>query len=74
MTDFFGMKRYSGETLTMEYITPSMYRKILNVITDIYNTTAYDKKYDLFRFKDVLDSFSEGQIMNKVWAVEELNN
>lgn len=57
----------------MEYITPSMYRKILDVITHIYTRSTYDKTYDLFRFKDVLDSFSEGQIMNKVWAVEELN-
>ena len=50
-----------------------MYRKILDVITHIYTRSTYDKTYDLFRFKDVLDSFSEGQIMNKVWAVEELN-
>ena len=60
----------------MEYITPSMYRKILDVITNIYTTTTYDKKSfgsDLFRLKDVLDSFSEGQIMNKIWAVQELN-
>ena len=57
----------------MEYITPLMYRKILDVITYIYNRSTYDKTYDLFRFKDVLDSFSEGQIINKVWAAEELN-
>lgn len=57
----------------MEYITPLIYRKILDTITYIYNKSATDESIDLFRFKDVLDSFSEGQIMNKVWAVEELN-
>lgn len=57
----------------MEYITPLMYRKILDVLTYIYTKSTYDKTYDLFRLKDVLDSFSEGQIMNKMWAAEELN-
>ena len=31
------------------------------------------EEYDFFRIKDVLDSFSEGQVFNKAWAVEELN-
>ena len=57
----------------MEYITPLIYRKILDTITYIYNKSTDEEDYDLFRFKDVLDSFSEGQIMNKAWAVEELN-
>ena len=57
----------------MEYLTPLIYRKILNTITQIYHNSAKDPEWDLFRFKDVLDSFSEGQIINKAWAVEELN-
>ena len=57
----------------MEYLTPLIYKKILNTITQIYHNSAKDSEWDLFRFKDVLDSFSEGQIINKAWAVEELN-
>ena len=57
----------------MEYITPLIYRKILDTITYIYNKSTNEEDYDLFRFKDVLDSFSEGQLFNKNWAVEELN-
>ena len=57
----------------MEYLTPLIYKKILNTITQIYHNSAKDPEWDLFRFKDVLDSFSEGQIINKAWAVEELN-
>jgi len=57
----------------MEYITPLIYRKILDTITYIYSKSTYDKTYDLFRLKDVLDSFSEGQIFNKHWAAQELN-
>lgn len=57
----------------MEYITPLIYRKILDTITYIYNRSTNEEDYDLFRFKDVLDSFSEGQIFNKHWAAQELN-
>ena len=49
----------------MEYITPLIYRKILDTITYIYNKSTNEEDYDLFRFKDVLDSFSEGQLFNK---------
>tara|TARA_B100000035_G_scaffold231025_1_gene199179 strand:+ start:1325 stop:1960 length:636 start_codon:yes stop_codon:yes gene_type:complete len=57
----------------MEYVTPLIYRKILDTITYIYNKSTNEEDYDLFRFKDVLDSFSEGQLSNKHWAVQELN-
>ena len=57
----------------MEYMTPLIYRKILDTITYIYNRSTNEEDYDLFRFKDVLDSFSEGQLFNKNWAVQELN-
>ena len=57
----------------MEYLTPSIFRKILDTISYIYYHSARDEEWDLFRFKDVLDSFSEGQFVNKTWAVEELN-
>ena len=57
----------------MEYMTPLIYQKIIKTLSYIYSKSAVDEKIDLFRFKDVLDSFSEGQIFNKVWAVQELN-
>lgn len=57
----------------MEYITPLIYRKILDTITYIYNKSTNEEDCDLFRFKDVLDSFSEGQFVSKNWAVEELS-
>ena len=56
----------------MEYMTPSIYQKIINAISYIYSKSAIDKRIDLFRFKDVLDSYSEGQWKSKMWAVEEL--
>jgi hypothetical protein len=57
----------------MDYITPLIYRKILDTISDIYDRSSKYEDTDLFRFKDVLDSFSEGQLVSKNWAVEELN-
>ena len=57
----------------MEYLTPLIFRKILDTISYIYYHSARDEEWDLFRFKDVLDSFSEGQLVSKHWAVEELN-
>ena len=57
----------------MEYLTPSIYRKIIDTISFIYNKSGTDPDVDLFRFKDVLDSFSEGQFESKTWAIEELN-
>ena len=57
----------------MEYLTPLIYRKIIDTISFIYNKSGTDPNMDLFRFKDVLDSFSEGQFESKIWAVEELN-
>ena len=57
----------------MDYITPLIYRKILDTISDIYDRSNKYEDTDLFRFKDVLDSFSEGQLVSKHWAVEELN-
>ena len=57
----------------MEYLTPSIYRKIIDTISFIYNKSGTDPDIDLFRFKDVLDSFSEGQFQSKTWAIEELN-
>lgn len=56
----------------MEYMTPSIYQKIIKTLSYIYSKSAIDEKIDLFRFKDVLDSFSEGQYKSKLWAVEEL--
>lgn len=56
----------------MEYMTPSIYQKIIKTLSYIYSKSAVDEKIDLFRFKDVLDSFSEGQYKSKLWAVEEL--
>ena len=57
----------------MEYITPLIYQKILNTLSFLYIKSTNQEEYDFFRIKDVLDSFSEGQISNKVWAVEELS-
>ena len=54
----------------MEYITPLTYQKILNTLSFLYIKSTNQEEYDFFRIKDVLDSFSEGQISNKVWAVE----
>jgi len=56
----------------MEYMTPSIYQKIIKTLSYIYSKSAVDEKIDLFRFKDVLDSFSEGQYKSKLWAVKEL--
>ena len=53
----------------MEYLTPSIYRKIIDTISFIYNKSGTDPDIDLFRFKDVLDSFSEGQFQSKTWAI-----
>ena len=57
----------------MEYITPLIYRKILNTISYIYDQSSKNENVDLFRFKDVLNSFSESQFANKHWAIQELN-
>ena len=57
----------------MEYLTPLIYRKIIDTISFIYNKSGTDPDVDLFRFKDLLDSFSEGQFESKTWAIEELN-
>tara|TARA_A100001035_G_scaffold234251_1_gene197307 strand:- start:25273 stop:25908 length:636 start_codon:yes stop_codon:yes gene_type:complete len=57
----------------MEYITPLLYRNIFNTLSFLYKKSAVEEEFDLFRIKDVLDSFSEGQIFNKQWAVQELN-
>ena len=57
----------------MEYITPLLYRNIFNTLSFLYKKSAVEEEFDLFRIKDVLDSFSEGQIFNKHWAVQELN-
>jgi len=56
----------------MEYLTPSTYRKIINTISYIYNKSGTDPDMDLFRFKDVLNAFNEGQLNSKIWAVENL--
>jgi len=57
----------------MEYLTPLIYQKILSTISYIYDQSSKNKDIDLFRFKDVLDSYNEGQWQSKIWAVEELN-
>jgi hypothetical protein len=57
----------------MEYMTPLIYQKILDAISYVYKKSTDDEKYDLFRLKDILDSFSKGQHQSKLWAVEELN-
>ena len=57
----------------MEYIAPLIYQKILSTISFLYTKSTNQEEYDFFRIKDVLDSFSEGQIFNKMWAVQELN-
>lgn len=57
----------------MEYMTPSLCRNIFNTLSYLYKRSAGEEEFDFFRIKDVLDSFSEGQIFNKVWAVQELN-
>lgn len=55
----------------MEYISQSLYKRVLDTLTFIYNQSKYGS-LDTFRIKDVLDSFSEGQIQSKRWAVENL--
>lgn len=55
----------------MEYISQSLYKRVLDTLTYIYNQSKYGS-LDTFRIKDVLDSFSEGQIQSKRWAVENL--
>lgn len=57
----------------MEYMTPLLYRNTFNTLSFLYKKSAVQEEFDLFRIKDVLDSFSEGQIFNKQWAVQELN-
>jgi hypothetical protein len=57
----------------MEYMTPLIYQKILDTISYIYERSKTHEDADLFRFKDVLDSYSEGQHQSKLWAVKELN-
>ena len=53
-------------------MTPLIYQKIIKTLSYIYSKSAVDEKIDLFRFKDVLDSYSEGQYKSKLWAVKEL--
>jgi len=57
----------------MEYITPLIYQKILSTISYIYERSKTHEDIDLFRLKDLLDSYSDGQVFSKVWAVQELN-
>ena len=54
-------------------MTPLIYQKILDTISHIYKKSTNNENIDLFRLKDVLDSYSEGQHQSKIWAVQELN-
>ena len=50
----------------------SSFDKIISLLSEIYVKSKYVKDIDIFRVKDVLDSFSKGQFANKEWAVKEL--
>ena len=50
----------------------SSFDKIISLLSEIYVKSKYVKDIDIFRIKDVLDSFSKGQFANKEWAVKEL--
>lgn len=55
----------------MEYITPLLFKNIHTTLGFIYEESMYGDM-DIFRIKDVLDSFSEGQYDSKTWACENL--
>tara|TARA_B100000123_G_C25739542_1_gene433134 strand:+ start:564 stop:1205 length:642 start_codon:yes stop_codon:yes gene_type:complete len=56
----------------MKYLKPLIYQKIFETINFIYEKSKYNKDIDLFRFKDVLDSYTIGQYESKLWAAKEL--
>ncbi len=56
----------------MKYMTPLYFDKIMNIFRFIFEKSAYDPDYDLFRIKDITDSFSTGQIACKEWLSREL--
>lgn len=49
-----------------------LHNNILNTLNYIYEESMYTSM-DLFRLKDILDSFSEGQYQSKMWAVENIS-
>ena len=44
----------------------------MDVFRLIYDRARFSDRYDLFRMKDILDSFSKGQVNSKEWLVKEL--
>jgi len=56
----------------MGYMKQLFFEKIISCLSKVYNDSQKRKDIDLFRIKDVLDSLSQGQFENKIWAVEEL--
>lgn len=56
----------------MKYITPLLFEKIMNIYGFIYDRARFSDRYDLFRMKDITDSFSKGQVDSKYWLVNEL--
>jgi len=56
----------------MKYITPLLFDKTMDVFRFIYDRARFSDRYDLFRMKDITDSFSRGQVMSKEWLVREL--
>ena len=58
----------------MKYLKPLIYQKIFETINFIYEKSKDNKEIDLFRFKDVLDSYTIGQYESKLWAAKELKN
>lgn len=45
---------------------------MMDIMTQIYVDSMYDKDIDFFRIKDILDSLSRGQLESKKWAVDKL--
>ena len=46
----------------MEYMTPLLYRNTFNTLSFLYKKSAVEEEFDLFRIKDVLDSFRDIKI------------
>jgi hypothetical protein len=49
-----------------------LYRRALEAIELIYNTSKYDSKTDLYRSFDIINSVNDNQIASKEWLVEKL--
>lgn len=56
----------------MKYTTPLLFDKTMDIFRLIYDRSRFSDRYDLFRMKDICDSFSKGQVQSKEWLVEKV--